>query len=321
MKSAQPSTDRRPDEVDLSREAETAEDAAVAPAPGAAGQSDRAAPRAARRRRTLRRALLLCGTLPVIYGAGLIYLLYAQETMIFPRAFDPLPPPVGPTKAGVQSIWLTAPDGVRVEAWYQPGAGCSADQPGPAVIFFHGNGDLIDERWGVCDAYTLLGYNALTMEYRGYGRVGGKPGQQKIVADAERFRAWLAARPEVDSSRIIYHGLSLGGGVAAALAERVPPAALILECTFVSMEAMGQRYLVPPGLCRHPFRTEQTLRRLEAPVLVMHGVRDWTVPVWHGRRLAQAARRSTYVELPCGHHDYAADWPALRAFLCEHGGR
>lgn len=110
------------------------------------------------------------------------------------------------------------------------------------------------------------------------------------MADAVRFRDWLTAQPEVDG-RIIYHGLSLSGGVAAALATERPPAPLILECTFTSMEAMAHRHLLPGFLCRHPFRTDRVIAQLNCPILIMHGRRDNTIPVTHGHRLHDLAPR------------------------------
>lgn len=258
-------------------------------------------------------------TLLAVYVGWGAFACANQQRMIFPGVDLPRQATPGPTDPAVQQVWLTSPDGVRVEGWYQPGRGRTAAAPGPALMFFHGNYDLVDRVWSGQRGYPDLGISVLVMEYRGYGRVKGAPSQEAIVADALMFRDWLAGRPEVDGRRIIYQGLSLGGGVAAALAERQPPAALILECTFTSMEAMAARYLLPGFLVEHPFRTEQVLARLDVPVLIFHGRHDAVIPVSHGRRLHAAAPRSRYVELNCGHHNYCNDWGAIVAFLRDNG--
>ena len=91
--------------------------------------------------------------------------------------------------------------------------------------------------------------------------------------------------------------------MAAQIAAKRKPAALILESTFTSVAAFSRRYCVPEFLARHPFRTDKVLAGLDIPVLIIHGSRDTIVPVEHGRRLSQLARNGVYVEYDCGHND------------------
>lgn len=195
----------------------------------------------------------------------------------------------------------------------------------PAVIYFHGNGEAIDDQDWYVAGYRSLGLAVLLVEYRGYGDSGGRPSQKGLVADAVWFRDQLAAQPFIDRERIVYHGFSLGGGVAAALADQRPPRALILQSTFTSISSFFGKLLVPPFLCRHPFRSDRAVRRLEAPVLVLHGERDMVVSVEHGRRLGKLAQRATYVEVEAGHNDLpvsegeASYWTTIQRFLSEAG--
>ncbi len=253
-----------------------------------------------------------------LYFLAALLLFCFQDMMIYPGALLPagdratLPD-------GVQQVWLRAPDGTAVEGWFQTGRGRSAAAPGPAAMFFHGNGDLIDTRWAAQRALLEAGVSVLAVEYRGYGRVGGRPSQAAIVADAVMFHDWLAGRAEVDAAAILLRGQSLGGAVAAALAARRPPAALVLEATFTSMEAMANRYLMPGFLCRDAFRTDRVLRALNCPILIMHGRRDGTIPVSHGRALHALAPGSRYVEQDLGHNDWVTDWGEILAFLRDSG--
>ena len=258
--------------------------------------------------------------LPVAGYAAWFGVAYAnQEAMIFPGAGRLRANADGPSDAEIERVWITTPQGEQVEAWFKPGHGRSATSPGPAVIYFHGNYDLIDSRWSAVQPYVGLGLSALAVEYRGYGRSGGNPAQAGLIADAICFRDWLAARPEVEPNCIIYHGLSIGGAVATALAAERPPAALILECTFTSMTAIAQRYLLPGFLCRHPFETDRVVARLQCPILIEHGRHDRTIPISHGRRLHELAPGSRFIELDCGHGDFRTDWDEIRAFLADAG--
>ncbi len=258
--------------------------------------------------------------LPVaVYAAWFGFAYANQEAMIFPGAGRLRANADGPSDAEIERVWITTPQGEQVEAWFKPGHGRSATSPGPAVIYFHGNYDLIDSRWSAVQPYVGLGLSALAVEYRGYGRSGGNPAQAGLIADAICFRDWLAARPEVEPNCIIYHGLSIGGAVATALAAERPPAALILECTFTSMTAIAQRYLLPGFLCRHPFETDRVVARLQCPILIEHGRHDRTIPISHGRRLHELAPGSRFIELDCGHGDFRTDWDEIRAFLADAG--
>lgn len=246
-------------------------------------------------------------SLVLVYAALLAAAVLLQEAIIFPTALarfnaHPTPPP------GVERVWLPIDDGDpsrQVEAWFVAGDGRSAESPGPAVMFFHGNADLIDRAVDIADLYTRLGVSVLLPEYRGYGRSAGRPSQRRITDDMVRFRDWLDARPEVDPRRIIYHGQSLGAGVAAALGDQRPPAAFILQSPFKSIASMMRRYGVPAFLARHPFRVDRTLTRLNLPTLIIHGARDEVIPVSHGRSLHKMLPGSRYVEPDAGHNDLA----------------
>lgn len=250
------------------------------------------------------------------YGVGCAF----QDRLIFPREYAnqhvrPVPP-------DVEALWLTAADGARVEAWFIPGARVTPTAPGPLLIFFHGNGELIDTNLAIADLYHPWGISVLLVEYRGYGRSGGAPSQSAIVADMQQWHDLVITRPDVDRARIVYHGRSLGGGVAAALSADRPPAALVLESTFTSLAALARSRGLLESLCRHPFRTDRVLPHLDRPVLIFHGADDDLIPPAHARALHALTPNSRYVELPGHHNDFPQDRPAyvaaLRTFLRTH---
>lgn len=236
--------------------------------------------------------------------------LSIQNSIVFPRDFAAAQGPLAAPPPGFEQVWITSvgdQPGKRVEAWFLPGEGRTAASAGPAVMIFHGNAMLIDYCVDWAADWRRRGFSALVCEFRGYGRSEGDPTQARIHSDMLQFRAWLDARPEVDPARIVYHGRSLGGAVAAALAVERPPAAMVLECTFTSMGAMFWRSFVPGFLATNPYPTIRTLPRFDGPTLLLHGYRDEIVPVSHARRLHRAAPRSELHILPGGHNDFPED--------------
>ena len=239
-----------------------------------------------------------------------------QRALIYPRwlvgpGFAPRPP-------GFESLWIETPAG-RVEAWFLPAGGAK----GPAVVYAHGNAELIDFQADLARAWRARGFSVLLPEYRGYGRSQGSPSEKAIVEDFSRFFDLLAARPEVDPARIVFHGRSLGGGVLARLAVRRAPAALILQSSFTSVTRLARGYLVPAALVRDPYDSLEALKSIRCPVLIVHGSRDRTIPASEARELHRAAPGSRLVLLDRDHDDWPSDdaalWTEIDALLRETG--
>ena len=282
-----------------------------------------ARPRRWRLRRILARIPVYLAIAWVTWCAAIYFF---QDKLVFPRDLAPQPAPARDVLPQ-NVIAVTTEDGRSVEGWFTPARGATASQPAPAVLSFHGNAEIIDFQDRVPPLWRQLGVSLLMSEYRGYGRAkhAGVPSQDALVADGVRFYDELIKRPDVDRSRIIIHGYSLGGGVAAQVAARRKPAALILEATFTSMADFAWGYGVPPFLSRHPFHTDEVLPQLGVPIFISHGRADSIVPVSHGRRLHAIVPDSTYVELDCGHLDLPGDGPndayreQIREFLKANG--
>lgn len=243
--------------------------------------------------------------------------------MVFAQYAAPSPATV-PTFANTQIIRIDTPDG-PVEGWFIPASSSSVERCGPVVVYCHGNAEIIDRQGWFVENYTRMGCSVFLPEYRGYGRSPGKPSEAAIAEDCVRFYDALIQRFNVDPKRIAYHGRSLGGGVAAQLAARRRPAALILESTFTSVASFAHGYCVPEFLVQNPFRTDRVIEQLDIPMLVIHGTRDEIIPVEHGRRLGQLVKNGEYVEYDCGHNNLTGDenangyWLRIRELLARAG--
>ncbi len=261
----------------------------------------------------------------VIYLVWCAAVFFMQPAMLFPGRF------VGSASDGPwrsDAVVMTHPIGKdqQVTAWLFPLPGQadrSTGRPGLAV-YFHGNGELMDTQRRVVDAYHAMGMAVLMAEYRGYGHSGGKPTQRALVADALHFIERTLERDDVDAARLIYHGRSLGGAIAAQVASHREPAALVIESTFTHTGAFAWQVGVPPlpGIVRFPFATKDVLPKLRCPVLLFHGEADTLIPPAHSRRLHALTPGSRLVTYPgVGHNDFPgygndrAFWEQVRAFV------
>jgi hypothetical protein len=254
------------------------------------------------------------GLLKILAGAVCIYAAYCallflmQRQVIFPRYMIPTPVAPDLQAMGIEPLWLETSFG-RVEAWYLPPK--PAGTPAPAVIFGHGNGELIDYWPSELRHFAAMGVGLLLVEYPGYGRSAGSPSQASISETFTLAYDALAARKDVDPGRIVLFGRSLGGGAVCDLALRRPSAALILMSAFKSVSAFAVRYLAPAFMIRDPFDNLAAVRLYPGPVLVIHGAFDEVVPFSHGQALHAAARNGKMIAYEAGHNDCPPDWAAF----------
>ena len=72
-----------------------------------------------------------------------------------------------------------------------------------------------------------------------------------------------------------------------------------------------------------PFRSRDHIRRVDEPVLIVHGVGDRIIPVDHGRKLFAAAAEPKALQVleEANHHDLwdRGLWPTALEFLAENG--
>ena len=240
-----------------------------------------AKPKRKHRVRRLLTIVLIGFSLWLIVACGL------QRQVLFPRWAMPNAPAIDPAQ-DVEVISIDTDDG-PVPAWFIPGDGQTPENPAPVVIFAHGNAERIEDWDPGLRGYTRRGVGVLLPEFRGYGQAPGSPSQKNIVADHVAFYDLIAARDDVDPTRIIVHGRSVGGGFSAQLAAQRPTAAMILQSTFISAAKMAQGYSVPRVLMRDPLDVEAVLKDYENPVLLIHGRHDEVIPPRHAE--ANHARR------------------------------
>jgi len=170
------------------------------------------------------------------------------------------------------------------------------------ILFSHGNAEDLGTVRAQVDALRRIGLSVFAYDYRGYGLSTGRPGERGVYRDIEAAYDYLTGPLGVPPEEVILHGRSLGGGPTLHLAGRRPAAGLILESTFVSVFRVLTRIPLSPV---DRFRNLARLRRLDLPVLVIHGTADIVVPFRHGRRLfaaARGAKRHLWVE-GAGHND------------------
>lgn len=233
-----------------------------------------------------------------LYLVGVSVLYVFQRDFLFIGAARPSALP--PVPLGYRDLRLTASDGTPLRAWYKPPA------PGKSVVlFFHGNGDTIAGSAVAVERFTAQGYGALLPEFRGYGGMPGRPSETLVTEDARKAHDWLAEQGIADAA-IVVIGYSLGSGAATQLATEFHPRALILFAAFASIDrvASARLWFVPVrSLITEHFDNEAKLSKVAAPVMLLHGTADGTVPYDNLAVLAHSRPDAKRVSIPGVGHD------------------
>ncbi len=260
---------------------------------------------------TGRKAVLLLGLLGLLALGGCAGLQeWTRE-----RALRPTPTAPAHVQAAAPSLregdrreLIELPGGERLALWWLPQPRDNA----PALLYLHGTFRNLYQNQPKIDALRDAGYAVLAVDYRGWGdSTPLVPTEAGILADADV--AWQALRRrQPDASRRVIYGHSMGGAVAVALAASLKGgqdyAALVLEATFTNLPDVAREagWLGRIAARFSPVQFDSLARiaRVDAPVLMLHGSADDTVPIVLGRRLRDAlpGAQVRWIEFEGGSH-------------------
>jgi dienelactone hydrolase len=180
-----------------------------------------------------------------------------------------------------EEITVPAEDGLALNGMFFTSA--VPEPPWPAVILLH---MIYSNRqdWGdLPKQLAQAGYAVFNLDMRGHGKTGGSMDWDQSLDDLQRVWDYLAARPDVDDTRIAVIGASMGANMSLSIASENP-----------QIRAVG---LLSPGL---DYFHVTTLDKMNAygsrPVLILVSDEDGYA-VESSRRLEEAAQGEA--ELVC----------------------
>jgi fermentation-respiration switch protein FrsA (DUF1100 family) len=220
---------------------------------------------------------------------GALYAL--QRPMIFRADLSPAPPDLRGIP-GFQEVSYRTEDGLDLRALYRPAA-----PGGLTLVYFHGNADGLSGSLRITERLGAEGYGLFLVAYRGYDGNPGSPTERGLYADGRGAMAWLS-RHGVPASDTVLVGNSLGSGPATEMAATLAVAGLVLISGYTSLpDVAASAYPFVPVrlLMRDRFDNIGEIGRVSAPILILHGTADWTIPFDHATALAAAAGKRAQV--------------------------
>ncbi|XP_010136528.1 PREDICTED: abhydrolase domain-containing protein 12B, partial [Buceros rhinoceros silvestris] len=255
------------------------------------------------------------------------------------------------TEPGVTvGIWHTVPGSRGAEAqgkdqrWYEEAL---ADAH-PIIIYLHGNGGTRAARHRV-QFLKLMGaadFHILALSLAGYGDSSGYPTENGFTTDVLALYDWAKARS--GNSSILLWGHYLGTGIATNVARKLQEErgkghvdAVVLESPYTNIREAaahvpitmiyrlfpGFGYLILDSLALGNmfFRSDENVKVLACPLLILHAEDDDVLPASEGRKLFEMAQSAykdktkvkfiTFPEKLGLGHDYISFNPELPALV------
>ncbi|MET0333698.1 MAG: alpha/beta fold hydrolase [Rhizobacter sp.] len=265
--------------------------------------------------RPLRQRVTLCVMLCLaLLGSGCAWWDAKERELVYrpapgrPADFNELKPGDEIYIIKVRGQLPDAPE--KLAMWWMP----NTDPQAPTLLYLHGTFRNLYKNHPKMVALRDAGFSVLAVDYRGWGDSEAIiPSEETILSDADVAWTELMRRQPDPKKRVIF-GHSMGGGVAIDLASRkhfrTDYGALIVESTFTSLPdvaaAVGSIGVVASWITRQRFYSDQKIGKVDAPILMLHGDRDKTVPVELGRKLRDAARPGSvrWAEISGGTHSW-----------------
>ncbi len=223
-----------------------------------------------------------------------------------------LPSPVAyPSMPGrIERVETTTADGVRVPGWLVLPDGASSDAPVPLTLWVHGGplGSWNSWSWRWCPwlmasrgQAVLLPDPALSTGFgqafiqRGWGRWGAEP-----FTDVMALTDAVEARPDIRDDSSVMMGGSFGGYMANWIATQTDRfKAIVTHASLWNLKSFGPttdaswywaRELSPEMM--EAYSPHNFADRITTPMLVIHGDRDYRVPIGEGLALWWALNSS-----------------------------
>ncbi len=234
----------------------------------------------------MRTILILAGVAIGAYVAAMFGLWAFQRRLVYINGGAPYHAPEDTGLSDLREVRLDTPDGERLVAWWRPAAAGK-----PTLLYFQGNAGALMNRLPRIERFSAGGYGVFMPAYRGYSGSTGRPSEDALVADAMLAYDYLR-EAGLGEGDIVLYGESLGSGVAVRLAGLRPVAGVVLDAPFTSLPDVARRaYPFAPvdTFMTERFESKRHIGRVRAPILMMHGDEDRTIPIGIGRELYEEA--------------------------------
>jgi uncharacterized protein len=191
------------------------------------------------------------------------------------------------------------------------------DKPQGLILYFHGNSRSIKGWAKYAKDFYRYNYDVVLVDYRGFGKSTGKRSEENLHSDMQFvYDELLKKYPE---NHLIVYGRSIGSGFATKLAAENKPRYLILDAPYYSFKKVAERFLpfLPVRfVLRYHLRTDNWIKNVNCPTYILHGTKDWLIPISHSEKLQEInPRKITLITIPGGGHNNLPSFDVYHNFI------
>jgi pimeloyl-ACP methyl ester carboxylesterase len=189
--------------------------------------------------------------------------------------------------------------------------------PKGLILYFHGNSRSIKGWAKHAKDFFRYDYDVILVDYRGFGKSTGPRNEKEMLNDMQFVYEQLAS--QYGEPHLIVYGRSLGSGFAAKIASDNKPRYLILDSPYYNFTRVIERFLpiLPVRIVlRYQLRTDKWIRKVNCHTYIIHGTRDWLIPIRHSENLkALNPNKITLIRIHGGGHNNLPDYPEYHNFI------
>ena len=227
-----------------------------------------------------------------------------------PESTDPFSKTADPGKRASRQkdILIPVQDDIAIGARFH-----MAEKTDGNLLFFHGNGEIVADYDELGAVYNQSGINFLAVDYRGYGRSGGKPTVTAMMQDCHIIFHFVRKRLQQNNfaGPLILMGRSLGSAsvleLAAAYKNLID--GLIVESGFAYagplLALLGIDFAALGFKEEKGFRNVDKIRNFDKPTLIIHAEFDHIIPYSDGQALHEAcpSGNKKLLKIPGANHN------------------
>lgn len=173
----------------------------------------------------------------------------------------------------------------------------------PTILWSHGNAQNLKSLKPALESFHIKGFGVISYDYPGYGESSGEPTEKGCYEAIRKTYHYLVNDQGVPPEKIILVGQSVGSGPTCWLASQEEHHSVVLISPFLSAYQAVTRI---PIFLGDRFPNYHHLKKVDSPLLLIHGEEDRVVPFSNGQKLFELSPSTDKRLIPipdAGHND------------------
>lgn len=191
--------------------------------------------------------------------------------------------------------------------------------PKATILFFHGAAGNVSTYTFMTKPLVENGFQVIMVDFRGYGKSTGKPTHQNVAEDGQKIFDLLTQRKDVENTKVIIYGASLGSQISAHLARENKDkiSGLIIDGGMSSFGDIASVFTpqykdMLTQMFSNVYSAKEDVKYTEGlPKLFIYSKNDQTIPYSQGEKVYKnASEPKHFLEFTVDHLEAIKEKPA-----------